>query len=99
MTNAKQAAADALSDLFKTYRHPVDQFEGPGFEALVTCAIQSISAANDGEGATEDEVVAFTEGLKLLLTQSALLALVREGAIATTVQNGEIAFAHINPNS
>lgn len=96
---AKKESAQALAGWFKTYKLPSEQFQGEGYNALVLCAIDSICAFKDGEGATEDEVVAFVEGIKLMLTQEACLGLLRDGLVAATVQNGELAFAHAFPTT
>ena len=96
-TLLKKAAAQELADWFRNYRTPDSQFDGPGYEALVLIAVKSICGANDNQGATEDEVEDFVQGIRELVISAACLSLIKDGQLATSVIDGQLVFGALDP--
>ncbi len=96
-TLLKKVAAKDLADWFRNYKTPNSQFDGPGYEALVLIAVKSICAGNDNQGATEEEVEDFVRGIRELIVSAACLSLIKDGQLATSVIDGQLAFGHLDP--
>lgn len=97
----KQTAAASLAGWFKKYKTPEEQFNGEGYEQLLLCAIHCICAAKEDPeaGASEEEIVAFEQGIQQLLIQQAAFQLMRRGEVATTIRDGELAWSALADKS